>query len=83
MQVDANRFPLRFSPDSKAVEFTANLDTGIRILRQGFEESEAKPILQMPKDYIFNFAWSKDGKKIAISRGQQYRDAVLLSEFDK
>jgi len=83
MQVDANRFPLRFSPDSKAVEFTANLDTGIQILRQGFEESEAKPILQMPKDYIFNFAWSKDGKKIAISRGQQYRDAVLLSEFDK
>lgn len=82
MQVDANRFPLRFSPDSKAVEFTANLDTGTQILRQGFDESEAKPILQMPKDFIFNFAWSKDGKKMAVSRGQQFRDAVLLSEFE-
>lgn len=83
MQVDGNRFPLRFSPDGKAVDFTLNLDTGIQIMRQGFDETEAKPILQMPKDFIFNFAWSKDGKKLALSRGQQYRDAVLLSEFDK
>lgn len=83
MQVDGNRFPLRFSPDSKAVDFTLNLETGMQIMRQGFDETEAKPILQMPKDYIFNFAWAKDGKKIALSRGQQYRDAVLLTEFDK
>lgn len=83
MQVDGNRFPFRFSPDSKAVEFLANLDNGMQIMRQGFDETEAKPILQMPKDYIFNFAWAKDGKKLAISRGQQYRDAVLLTEFDK
>lgn len=83
LQVDGNRNPLRFSPDGKGVEFLANLDDGMQIMRQGFDETEAKPILQMPKDYIFNFAWSKDGKKVALSRGQQYRDAVLLSEFDK
>lgn len=81
MQVDGNRIPLRFSPDSKAVDFTANLESGIQIMRQGFDETEAKPILQMPKDFIFNFAWSKDGKKIALSRGHQLRDAVLLNGF--
>lgn len=81
--VDGNRIPLRFSPDSKAVEYLLNLGDGIQIMRQGFDEKEPKPILQMPKDYIFNFAWSKDGKKIAIARGQQLRDAVLLTEFDK
>lgn len=81
MQVDGNRFPLRFSPDSKAVDFTLSLETGMQIMRQGFDEKDAKPILQMPKDFIFNFAWSKDSKKIALSRGQQYRDAVLLTEF--
>ncbi len=73
----------RFSPDSKAIEFIAALNSGTQIMRQGFDESEPKSILSMPNDKIFNFAWSKDGKQIAISRGQQIRDAVLLSEFDK
>lgn len=83
MQVDGNRFPLRFAPDSKSLEFTNNLDTGIQILRQGFDEPESKVILQMPQNYIFNFAWSKNGKQLALSRGQRLQDAVLLTEFDK
>ena len=73
----------RFSPDSKAIEFIAALESGTQLMRQSFGESEPKPILTLPNDRIFNFAWSKDGKKIALSRGQQYRDAVLLTEFDK
>jgi DNA-binding winged helix-turn-helix (wHTH) protein/Tol biopolymer transport system component len=73
----------RFSPDSKAIEFISDLDSGTQLMRQSFAESEPNPILSMPKDRIFNFAWSKNGKQLAISRGQQYRDAVLLSEFDK
>ncbi len=73
----------RFSPDSKAIEFIAALESGTQIMRQGFDESEPKPILSMPKDRIFNFTWSKSGKNLAVSRGQQIRDAVLLSEFDK
>ncbi len=73
----------RFSPDSKAVEFIASVDSGTQIMRQGFDENEPKPILSMPKDRIFNFSWSKNGKQLAISKGQQIRDAVLLTEFDK
>lgn len=73
----------RFSPDSKAIEFIAALDSGTQLMRQSFTESEPKPILTLPNDRIFNFAWSKNGKQLTISRGQQYRDAVLLSEFDK
>ncbi len=80
----ANSLPVyRFSPDSKSIEFVANLEDGTQIMRQGFDESEPKPILTMPKDRIFNFAWSKNGKQMAISKGQQIRDAVLLTEFDK
>lgn len=74
---------LHFSPDNKAIEYITDFEQGTQIMRLALGESEPKPILQMPKDYIFNFAWSKDGKKLALSRGQQYRDAVLLTEFDK
>lgn len=73
----------RFSPDSKAIEFIASLDEGTQIMKQRFDETEPKPVFAMPKDRIYNFSWSKDGKKLAISRGQQYRDAVLLTDFDK
>lgn len=34
------------------------------------------------EDKIFNFAWSKSGKRLAVAGGQQRRDAVLLSDFD-
>jgi Tol biopolymer transport system component len=72
----------RFSQDSKAIEFIAALESGTQIMRQSFDESEPKSILSMPKDKIFNFVWSKNGKQIAFSRGQQYRDAVLLTNFE-
>jgi DNA-binding winged helix-turn-helix (wHTH) protein/Tol biopolymer transport system component len=72
----------RFSPDSKAVEFITALDSGTQLMRQHFNESEPKSILSMPEDRIFNFAWSKSGKNIAISHGQQIRDAVLLTNFE-
>lgn len=81
--INFNPPPIRFSPDNKSFEFIANFEQGTQIMRLGLGETEPKPILQMPRDFIFNFAWSKDGKKIALSRGQQFRDAVLLSDFDK
>ncbi len=71
----------RFSADSKAIEFIAAHESGTQIMRQAFNESEPKPVLQMPKERIFNFAWSKNGKQLAISHGQQLRDAVVLTDF--
>jgi uncharacterized protein with WD repeat len=30
---------------------------------------------------IFNFAWSRDGKRLAIVRGSRSQDVVLISNF--
>lgn len=73
----------RFSPDSQTIDYILADTDGTQIVRQAFDGSEPKPIYTIPDGRIFNFAWSKDGKKLAISRGQQLRDAVLLTEFDK
>ncbi len=72
----------RFSPDSKAIEFITALDSGTRIMRQGFDDPEPKPILDFPKESVFNFAWSKNGKQLSLAKGQQIRDAVLLTNFE-
>jgi hypothetical protein len=30
---------------------------------------------------IFNFAWSRDGKRLAVVRGSRSQDVVLISNF--
>ena len=73
----------RFSPDSQKINYILAETDGTQIVSQNFDGSDLKPIYTISDGRIFNFAWSKDGKKLAISRGQQLRDAVLLTDFDK
>jgi len=30
---------------------------------------------------IFDFAWSPDGKQLALTRGSQSSDVILISDF--
>lgn len=83
IQADGNRHPLHFSPDGRSLEFTANVGSESMIVRQPIDGAAPKPIVRVTNEVIFNFAWSKDGKTLALSRGQQLRDAVLLSDFEK
>ncbi len=83
LQISRTALYIRISPDSRAIEFIADSDDGAKIMRLGFDETEPKPILVLPNERIFNFAWSRSGTQLALSRGQRFRDAVLLSEFDQ
>jgi hypothetical protein len=38
-------------------------------------------ITHFPSGDIFSFAWSKDGKKLAFSRGTRKTDVVMMSGF--
>lgn len=78
----AGSTPFQFSPDNKAIEYIAFSNDAWQIMMHNFNETTAKPIFQPLKDKIFNFAWSKDGKTLALSRGKQSQDAVLLSNID-
>lgn len=74
---------LQFSPDSKAIDFLTEADGSAAIMRKGFDESEAKPVVRLSNDVLFNFAWSKNGKQLALSRGRRFSDAVLVTVVDK
>ncbi len=71
----------RLSADGKFFDYISFSDGGTKILRQSVDGGETGEILTLSKERIFNFAWSKDGTKLAISRGQRFRDAVLLTDF--
>ena len=65
-----------------AFDYVVHTPEGARIMRQKLDpKAEPVVVLKLPKDDIFGLAWSRDGQKLAISRGQLLRDVVLLTNF--
>ncbi|HQX56420.1 MAG TPA: winged helix-turn-helix domain-containing protein [Pyrinomonadaceae bacterium] len=73
----------RFSPDSQSLDYIFAPTDGTQIVRQKLDGGEPLPIVTVKGQTIFNFAWSIDGKQLAMALGKQSRDAVLLSEFSR
>lgn len=73
---------IRLVPAAEAFDYISTADNESRILRQDFAGGAPKTVLTLPKDLIFNFAWSRSGSRLALARGKNLRDAVLLTNFD-
>ncbi len=73
---------VRWRPGENAFDYVIDEPGGARIFRQPLDEN-ARPalVLNLPKEGIFDFAWSKDGRRLAVARGQLLRDVVLLTGF--
>lgn len=73
----------RFMPDGKSVAYIVN-DRGVSNLwAMPLTGGAPKQITDFKSDLIFDFAWSRDGKQLALSRGRITRDAVLLRDTGK
>jgi eukaryotic-like serine/threonine-protein kinase len=48
---------------------------------QSFAGEEARQITHFASDHIYAYAFSRDGKRIALTRGNARQDAVMLSNF--
>ncbi|MGD9563386.1 MAG: winged helix-turn-helix domain-containing protein [Pyrinomonadaceae bacterium] len=84
-----NTFPVaavppirRFSPDSRSIDYLYAVTDATQIVRQSFNGGEIRPVFTSAQGEIFNFAWSKSGKQLALSCGLQTKDAVLLTDFN-
>jgi len=80
--IAATRLIVKWSADGSALDYIVNsLDAG-QIWRQAIPGNQP-PILvvDLPKAFLHNFAWSPDGEKLVLSRGQQLNDAILLTNF--
>jgi Tol biopolymer transport system component len=73
---------MKMTADGKAFDYVSWSEGKTMILRQNIEGGEPQEIFSLPKGRIFNFAWSKSGSQLAISYGQQNKDAVLLTNFE-
>lgn len=43
--------------------------------------SAPNQLTTFPKGYIYEYAFSRDGKKLYVAHGYQFRDAVIVKNF--
>jgi Tol biopolymer transport system component len=80
--VDAQISALLFSDRGSSLDYVENTPTGARIFRRSIDGvSPAKLMVEIPQDRIFAMAWSPDEQTMALARGRQDNDAILLTGF--
>jgi Tol biopolymer transport system component/predicted Ser/Thr protein kinase len=73
-------FPVVFTPDGKNVAYRV-VDNGTdNIWMQPVDGSKGRQVTNFTTDHIRSFAWSPDGKTLAVVRGHLVSDVVLLRE---
>ena len=73
-------WPLKFAPDGKSVVYTVHEKGVGNLWMQPLDGSAPHQFTHFTSERIDKFRFSKDGTKIAIERGHNESDAVLLRD---
>lgn len=76
----ANR-DLQWTPDGRGVAYVVTSNGVSNLWAQPLAGGEPKQLTDFKDQRIFKFAWSRDGKQLALSRGVVNSDVVLISGF--
>ena len=74
---------VQWSNDGKAILYTTNTNNVTNIWSQPIDGGEAKQVTDFKELYMTGFAWSRDGKQLAVSRSNYSRDAVIISDTNQ
>ena len=72
---------LIFTPGGQSITYIDNRDGSSNIWSVPTEGGTPRKLTDFTSQDIFDFAWSRDGKQLVLSRGTQYSDAVLIRNF--
>jgi len=70
-----------WAPAGDAVEYALTRSGVTNIWRQKLGGGTPKQITNFESGQIFDFAWSHDGSQLALTRGSESSDVVLISNF--
>ena len=75
-------FPtIHWTPDGKAIVFNKGENGVFNLLQQPLSGGAPQQLTDFPSGFIWNFAYSRDGKRIFLSRGTTSVDVVLIKNF--
>jgi serine/threonine protein kinase/Tol biopolymer transport system component len=71
---------IHFAPDGKAAVYATRQNGVDNLWRQPLDGSPGKQITSFTSEHIWDFHWSPDGTKLALVRGHNDSDVVLLRD---
>lgn len=71
---------VRWASDGRALTYIDTHDNASNIWSQPLAGGPARQVTDWKSDRIFNFAWSRDGRQLALARGVITNDVVLISD---
>ena len=72
---------LQWSSDGKSLQFPLTRDSATNIWEQPLTGAALRQITAFTSGRIFDFSWSRDGKQLFLSRGENTSDVILISNF--
>jgi Tol biopolymer transport system component/DNA-binding winged helix-turn-helix (wHTH) protein len=72
---------IRWTPDGREVAYPVTADSVSNIWGQPLDGGSPRRLTNFKDQLIFDFAWSRDGKYLALSRGTVNSDVVLIGNF--
>src|SRR5262245_10101374 len=73
--------PIVWTHDGRAVAYPVTRGGVSNIWTQPLDGGPSKQLTDFRDGLIFDFAWSRDGKQLALSRGAVNSDVVMISGF--
>ncbi len=71
----------RWAADGRSLTYSYTRGGVANIWSQSLDGGPPKQLTDFKTDLIFNFAWSPDGQKLALSRGTMSTDVVMITNF--
>jgi len=74
------QFVIRFTADGKNLSFINDENGFANVWLLPLGGDKPRRLTNFNDNFIFSFAWSNDGKYLAVSRGTLTSDAILLKQ---
>jgi len=71
----------RWAPTGEAIDYVLTRNGVSNIWRQNQAGGTPKQITNFESGQIFDFEWSRDGKQLALTRGSESSDVILITNF--
>lgn len=71
----------RWAPGGEAIDFVLTRNGVSNIWQQNLAGGAPKQITNFETGRIFDFEWSRDGRQLALTRGSESSDVIMISNF--